>query len=85
MLQLRTLWKLKPWKYVISCTFWLWDKRLFDLSNKFESIADLLVDAGTIWDDNYTILSNVNLKYGWYIKWENRTLVYLKRIWDFKF
>jgi Holliday junction resolvase RusA-like endonuclease len=38
-------------------------KRKWDLSNKFESIADLLVDTATLSDDNYTILRQVNLSF----------------------
>ncbi len=39
-------------------------KRLFDLSNKTESIMDLLVDAGIIADDNYSIVPELNIKFG---------------------
>lgn len=39
-------------------------KRKFDLSNKFESIADLLVDAGIIKDDNCYIIPEVLIKFG---------------------
>ncbi|HRN86086.1 MAG TPA: hypothetical protein PK863_02040 [Candidatus Dojkabacteria bacterium] len=38
-------------------------KRKWDLSNKFESIADLLVDTAILSDDNYTILRHVNLSF----------------------
>lgn len=40
------------------------DARKFDLSNKFESIADLLVDAGILADDNYEVLPWVVLQFG---------------------
>lgn len=40
------------------------DARKFDLSNKFESVADLLVDCGIIADDHYGILSRVLLQFG---------------------
>ena len=43
-------------------------KRKFDLSNKAESILDLLVDAGIIIDDNFTIVKQLNLKIGEYKK-----------------
>ena len=39
-------------------------KRLFDLSNKTESIMDLLVDAGIIEDDNYGIVPKLILEIG---------------------
>lgn len=39
-------------------------KRKADLSNKFESVADLLVDAGIIEDDNWFIVPKVVLLFG---------------------
>lgn len=39
-------------------------KRLFDLSNKTESIMDLLVDAGIIQDDNYSVVPKLILEIG---------------------
>ena len=39
-------------------------KKTFDLSNKFESIADWLVDIKFLTDDNYNVLSQVILKFG---------------------
>lgn len=51
-----------PWKELeISCYFWWPCKRTCDTHNKYESVADLLVDAGIIKDDNYTILENTHL------------------------
>lgn len=38
-------------------------KRKWDLSNKFESIADLLVNCRVLKDDNYSILQEVNLRF----------------------
>ena len=52
----------KPIK--ITTTFYAPDKRVFDLSNKIESIHDLLVDYGFLEDDNYTILKEVVTIYG---------------------
>lgn len=49
---------------LVLCTIYGKDRRVFDLSNKFESIADLLVDCGIISDDNYEILSKVFIEYG---------------------
>ena len=40
------------------------NKRKFDLSNRAESIMDLLVDAGIIPDDNYEIVPRLDIKYG---------------------
>jgi Holliday junction resolvase RusA-like endonuclease len=39
-------------------------KRKSDLTNKAESIMDLLVDAGIIEDDNWFIVPDLHLKFG---------------------
>jgi Holliday junction resolvase RusA-like endonuclease len=49
---------------IVELIFYPSNKRLFDLSNKAESILDLLVDAGVIEDDNYSIVPELNLKFG---------------------
>ena len=43
-------------------------KRLFDLSNKAESVMDLLVDYRYLSDDNYTVVPDLHLKFGGYNK-----------------
>jgi hypothetical protein len=48
----------------IVCTFYPRTKRKADLSNKFESVADLLVDALILEDDNWFILGEVVLRFG---------------------
>ncbi len=48
----------------ITLTFYAGDNRKFDLTNKAESIMDTLVDAGLIEDDNYSIISELCLKFG---------------------
>ena len=40
------------------------DETRADLSNKFESIADTLVDAGILEDDNWFVLDEVQLRFG---------------------
>lgn len=40
------------------------NRRLFDLSNKFESVADWLVKAWFLEDDNYTCIPEITLKFG---------------------
>lgn len=45
-------------------TFFPPDKRPADLSNKTESIMDLLVDCGLIDDDNWFIINDLHLKFG---------------------
>lgn len=39
------------------------DKRKFDISNKAESILDLLVDRGVLEDDNYSVVPRLVLQY----------------------
>ena len=63
------------WPFKISISFQWWDKRKADLTNKAESIMDLLVDAWIIKDDNYEVVNEIILKYVWYKKWEFETFV----------
>lgn len=53
---------------VLTISFFVGDKRKFDLTNKAESIMDLLVDNGIIEDDNYSVIPTLILKYGGYEK-----------------
>jgi Holliday junction resolvase RusA-like endonuclease len=46
---------------LITLSFWAPDKRASDLTNKAESIMDLLVDAQVIPDDNWWIVNRVEL------------------------
>ena len=48
----------------LTITFFAGDNRKFDLSNKAESVMDLLVDAGLLEDDNYSVVSDLHLKFG---------------------
>jgi len=58
-------WRLQVENKKLSITMKLWapDNRKADLSNKFESVADLLVKVGIISDDNWNVLSEVILLY----------------------
>lgn len=56
--------KSKGQYHSIHCVFYAPDKRPFDLSNKFESVADLLVDNKIIQDDNCYVLENIHLLFG---------------------
>lgn len=49
---------------LLTLTFVSGDNRKFDLTNKAESIMDLLVDCGLIDDDNYSIIPELHLRYG---------------------
>ena len=58
------------------------DKRSFDISNKFESIADLLVDCGVLQDDNVTCMPEIHLQYDGYSKGIWKTEVYIEELVD---
>lgn len=59
----------------IILTFYAQDNRKFDLTNKAESIMDTLVDAGLIEDDNYSVISELVLKFGGVDKGNARVLI----------
>lgn len=48
----------------IDLKFYPSTRRKFDLTNKAESIMDLLVDAGIIEDDNYTVIPQIKIQFG---------------------
>ena len=48
----------------VEITFFAHDARLFDLTNKAESVMDLLVDAGFLSDDNISVVRKVVLVSG---------------------
>jgi len=48
----------------LTITFFAGDLRKFDLTNKAESIMDTLVDAGLLEDDNYSVVSDLHLRFG---------------------
>jgi Holliday junction resolvase RusA-like endonuclease len=50
-------------KCSIDYCFYSPNKRTFDISNKLESVNDLLVDAGILIDDNYNVLSSMIVSY----------------------
>ena len=74
------LWKLKNPPYKIICNFYMPDKRITDLSNKFESIADMLVKYWLFEDDNYLILQNIELNYKWYDKTNPRVEIFILEV-----
>lgn len=63
----RVIWTLPNIRFervdLITVDFWMPDKRRTDLTNKVESIMDLLVDAGMIPDDNCEIVRSLLLRY----------------------
>jgi len=48
----------------VQITIYAPDKRKADLTNKAESLMDLLVDAKIIEDDNWFIIPNISLHFG---------------------
>lgn len=63
------LWALKKHKVRYeSCkvvlTFYAPDNRAADLSNKAESVMDLLVDSGILKDDNWFVVNQLTLVFG---------------------
>lgn len=61
----------------VEAVFYLRDRRKRDLSNMWEGVADLLVDARYLKDDNYTVLSDVHLMFGGIDKENPRAVVRL--------
>ncbi|MBP7118568.1 hypothetical protein KBA63_00630 [Candidatus Woesebacteria bacterium] len=49
---------------ILTISFVAGDNRKFDLTNKAESIMDMLVDNGILEDDNYSIVPELILKFG---------------------
>lgn len=58
-------WNKEPLEKIksITCKFTSVDNRKWDLSNKFESIADMFVKKGILKDDNYSVIPKVNLEF----------------------
>jgi hypothetical protein len=50
-------------KCTITANFYAPDNRATDLSNKWESIGDLLVDNGILKDDNWNVIVSLHLRY----------------------
>ena len=55
----RSIYKIRK----IVLRLWAPDKRAGDLTNKAESIMDLLVDNKVIEDDNWFIVGNIHIKF----------------------
>jgi len=63
----------------IKVLFYFPDSKNRDLSNKFETIADIMVDAGIILDDRFKVLKPIYLD-GWVNRSRPRTEIYLTMI-----
>jgi Holliday junction resolvase RusA-like endonuclease len=63
----------------IKVLFYFPDSKNRDLSNKFETIADIMVDAGILMDDRYKVLKPIYLD-GWTDRSRPRTEIWLTLI-----
>ena len=63
----------------VTLSFWAPDKRAADLTNKAESIMDLLVDRGILSDDNWHIIPNIELQFKGIDKINPRCYIYIER------
>lgn len=68
----------------ISMVMYAPDKRRGDLSNRFESVADLLVDAGIIEDDSWFIVPSVTMAFGGIDRENPRVEIDIMPLPDFK-
>lgn len=59
----------------VSIAFQAGDRRAFDLTNKAESVMDLMVDAGVLADDNFNVVPEVRLQFAGYAKGDWRCSV----------
>jgi Holliday junction resolvase RusA-like endonuclease len=62
----------------LTCTFYPSTRRSFDLSNKLESIQDMLVHAGILEDDSYKHIPQVHAHFGEVDKDNPRVVIILK-------
>ena len=69
-----------PWKrFRCEMTLFAPDLANADLSNKWEGLADAMVKAGVVPDDNYWLMSGVNLIFGGLDEENPRAIV---KIWE---
>jgi len=64
-------------KCKIELTFFAPDKRIADLTNKAESVMDLLVDDGIITNDSWFMVSEIMLRFGGVDKESPRVIVHV--------
>lgn len=66
----------------VKCLFYMPTLRACDLTNLLEAVDDVLVEAGLIADDNYTIINNHDGSRVLYSKERPRTEVYIEVVQD---
>lgn len=64
----------------IKCLFYMGTKRKCDLTNLLEAIDDIMVTAGLLEDDNYTVIQSHDGSRVFYDKDNPRTEVYIQPI-----
>lgn len=67
-------------KAAVKITFFAPTMRPADLTNKAESIMDLLVDLGILKDDNWFICGDLHLKFGGVEKKDPRAIIEITRL-----
>jgi len=69
-----------PPPYYIEMKIWYPDNRKADNSNKFESVADMLVEARKLTDDNWKVIPDIRLIAMWVDKVNPRAEITIKSI-----
>ena len=69
----------KPIDYAVNvkCLFYMPTKRKCDLTNLLEAVDDIMVKAGLLYDDNYTVIESHDGSRVFYDKENPRTEVYI--------
>lgn len=64
----------------VKCLFYMPTKRKCDLTNLLEAVDDIMVKAGLLADDNYTVIESHDGSRVLYDKENPRTEIYIERI-----
>ena len=64
----------------VKCLFYMPTRRKCDLTNLLEAIDDILVNAGVLADDNYTIIQSHDGSRVYYDKENPRTEIYIEEV-----
>lgn len=79
------LWYIPKGKHIdtpvnIKCLFYMPTRRKVDLTNLLEAIDDIMVKAGLLADDNYTVIESHDGSRVFYDKENPRTEVYIEEV-----
>ena len=64
----------------VKCLFYMPTKRKCDLTNLLEAVDDILVNAGVLVDDNYTVIASHDGSRVFYDKKNPRTEIYIEGV-----